>query len=67
MITIRSKVYVSYLYMLLKYKSLTVYIKNKKGGVLTSQYKKELLILNMLPKNKQNKEKRRRMRQKKVI
>ena len=48
--------------MLLKYKSLTVYIKNKKGGVLTSQYKKELPILNMLPKNKQNKEKRRRMR-----
>ena len=32
MITKRSKVYVPYLYAWIKYKSITVYIKNKKGG-----------------------------------
>ena len=32
MITKRSKVYVPYLYTRIKYKSITVYIKTKKGG-----------------------------------
>ena len=34
MITKRSKVYVPYLLMQMKYESITVYIKNKKGGAV---------------------------------
>ena len=37
------------------YKSITVYVNNKTGEVIKSQYEKELFTLNMLPKNKQNK------------
>ena len=37
------------------YKSITVYVNNKTGEVIKSQYEKELFPLNMLPKNKQNK------------
>ena len=36
----------------IKYKSMTVYIKNKKGEMLTSYYQKELSTLNMFSKNK---------------
>ena len=36
----------------LKYKCITVYVKNTK--VLTSLYHKELFTLNMFPKNKTN-------------
>ena len=39
--TIRSKVYVPYFYVQVKYKIILVYIKNKKGEVLTSEYQKE--------------------------
>ena len=37
------------------YKSITVYVNNKTGEVIKSQYEKELFTLNMLPKNEQNK------------
>ena len=36
-------------------KSITVYITNKTGEVIKSEYEKELFTLNMFPKNKQNK------------
>ena len=39
--------------MQIKCKSITVYIKNKKGEMLTSLYQKEFFTLNMFPKNKQ--------------
>ena len=41
--------------MQIKYKNITVYIKNKKGQVLKSSYQKQLFTVNMFPKNKQNK------------
>ena len=45
---------VCYLYMQIKYKSITVYIKNKRedGYIIVSE--KELFSLSMFPSNKQN-------------
>ena len=48
-----SKVYVPNLYAQIKYESTPVYIENKKGGGAYISIKKELLTLNMFPKNKQ--------------
>ena len=56
MITKGSKGYVPCLYMQIKYKSITVCIKNKtRGGDLKHSKEKVLHTLNMFPTIKQNK------------
>ena len=55
MITIRSKVRVTYLYTRIKYKSITVYIKTKKRRGAYIVLSKRALHFTIFPKNKQSK------------
>ena len=54
-ITKWSKVYVPYSYMQIKYKSVNVYIKNKKGWDVSVIVSRGTLCLNLFPDNKQTK------------
>ena len=55
MITKRSEVYASYLFIGIQFKCELFILKTKKGEVLTSYFQKEISTLNMFSKNKQNK------------